>query len=73
MLSAAGGVRVHSFATAAELSASLGATVAEIASKSGKTKGDDKPFTVAISGGSLPKLLAAGVLALSDSAIDWKR
>lgn len=50
---------VRSFAENAALSAALGKAVAE-ASVAAARRG--KPFTVAISGGSLPKLLAAGLL-----------
>jgi 6-phosphogluconolactonase len=44
----------------AELSDALGKAVAEVAA----AKEAGQPFTVAISGGSLPKLLAAGLLAV---------
>lgn len=53
------GPTVHSFAEAAALSEALGRAVAE-ASAAAARRGT--PFTVAISGGSLPKLLAAGLL-----------
>ena len=42
------------------LSEALGKAVADVAAAAPA----DKPFTVAISGGSLPKLLAAGILAV---------
>jgi len=57
---------VRSFATKDELSTELGAAVAAAYAKADPSK----PFTVAISGGSLPKLLAAGVVgAAKDSAV----
>lgn len=59
---ASGGV-VRSFADKAALSAALGAAVAKVVAS---TDGD-KPFTVAVSGGSLPALLADGLLPLSDT------
>eukprot|EP01052_Picozoa_sp_SAG31_P035681 SAG31_NODE_4340_length_3340_cov_3.282012_2_plen_242_part_00 len=43
-----------------ELSAALGAAVRDVAAAAST----DVPFTVAVSGGSLPKLLAAGLLAI---------
>ena len=51
---------VRSFAENPALSEALGKAVAEVAAAAPA----DKPFTVAISGGSLPKLLAAGILAV---------
>lgn len=51
---------VRSFAESPALSAALGKAVAEVAAAAPT----DKPFTVAISGGSLPKLLAAGILSV---------
>lgn len=64
---ASGGV-VRSFADKSALSAALGAAVAKIAASAD----GDKPFTVAVSGGSLPALLADGLLPLSDT-MDWSR
>ena len=52
---------VRSFPSGAELSPALAEAVAAAAAKADPTK----PFTVAISGGSLPKLLAAGVVRQS--------
>ncbi len=52
---------VRSFAESAALSDALGIAVAE-ASAAAAARG--MPFTVAISGGSLPKLLAAGLLRI---------
>ena len=60
-------VDVRSFPTKALLSAQLGAAVAEVFAKHPPSR----PFTVAISGGSLPKLLAAGLS--EDSGIDFAR
>lgn len=54
---------VRSFAESAALSQELGRAVAE-ASAAAAARGT--PFTVAISGGSLPKLLAAGLLGIPD-------
>lgn len=62
--------KVRSFATAAELSTKLGAAVAAAAANAPA----DKPFTVAISGGSLPKLLAAGIVGTPlASSVDWSK
>eukprot|EP00040_Diaphanoeca_grandis_P005040 m.31108 g.31108 ORF g.31108 m.31108 type:complete len:316 (+) comp16397_c2_seq1:75-1022(+) len=72
--------KVRSFSTAAELSFELGKAVAQTqaearANPSGRTN-DPQQFTIAISGGSLPKLLAAGVVGdnvdPSVASIDWK-
>jgi len=64
---------VRSFATKPELSASLADAVAAVAAAADPAK----PLTVAVSGGSLPKLLAAGILAAAEGspvkAIDWSR
>ena len=51
----------------AALSESLGAAVAEVAAAAPA----DAPFTVALSGGSLPKLLAAGLLAQEIDYSNW--
>lgn len=64
---------VRSFAAKPELSASLASAVAAAAAASDQSK----PFTVAVSGGSLPKLLAAGILDAAEGSavktIDWSR
>ena len=54
---------VRSFGKNAALSEALGKAVAEAAAAAASS---GRPFTVAISGGSLPKLLAAGLLAIPD-------
>eukprot|EP01047_Picozoa_sp_COSAG01_P011961 COSAG01_NODE_530_length_15875_cov_27.779982_9_plen_294_part_00 len=50
---------VRSFATKPDLSSALGKAVAEVVAAADP----GRPFTVALSGGSLPALLAAGLLA----------
>lgn len=65
---AAGGAIVRAFASNRELSQSLGRAVAAAAAAA---KGD--VFTVAISGGSLPALLSAGLVgdAAAPDAGEW--
>ncbi|CAK0809859.1 unnamed protein product [Prorocentrum cordatum] len=57
---------VRSFASGAELCAGLGAAVAEVAARCTADK-----FAVALSGGSLPVLLASGLLAAE--GVDYSR
>jgi len=70
--------KVKSFKSAAELSYELGKAVAEVqANRVVNNQLNADQFTVAISGGSLPKLLAQGIVGdnvhPSVASIDWKK
>ena len=62
--------RVHVGSPKPEAGQAVGSYVASVAAQAVATRGT---FSVAISGGSLPKILAAGLTSLGDGAVEWDK